>query len=477
MGIKRAAWVLAQRFSSRPLPYITHHPRSLSLPLLREAAQTFPEAFGNTALARFRAQQDVPVSSQAVFLGSWYIVQRHREALLWSWAVAKWGSWDGKIDQVKRDQMWNELTRFHQTNEKNPSDDVNPASSFSVKLPTRSPLSESSQASLKKAGLQPSMNTQYDFSSQDGYALSYLDHLWWWQRSSRNGLPDLSPNYLSKSKTNLCDLKKAQLGSEGKIEDASEFFKRIAFQDSEIGDCFIPALIAASGRKGVESFLPSAGSWIPNEVLEEVELELKQKNSIGNGNEWELEVEHLPITPDWHSTEFSLGTVIKPKIQTSSSSAFQEHDSHSFAGAASTSISLNNRRFQRSRSLRAWTVRLIHRYSYVLGTAESELYQMKWTGKVENRLKDLDEKEGRYSQVENWLDSESTTIETSHQQLSIKNEKKNKDFKPLTFLALNDDLKENDKTEVLNGILAKWFQGRWGGEEYRMPDERLAIEL
>ena len=36
-GIKRAAWVLGQRFSLRPYYYITHHPRTLWLPLLREA--------------------------------------------------------------------------------------------------------------------------------------------------------------------------------------------------------------------------------------------------------------------------------------------------------------------------------------------------------------------------------------------------------------------------------------------------------
>lgn len=448
--------MLGQRFPSRAYPYITHHPRSLSLPLLREAAQTFPQAFGDTALSRFRAQQDVPVSIQAVFLGSWYIVQRHREALLWSWVVAKWGGLDGKIDQKKRDAMWNELTKFSDGTQ----DSVNPKSSFKVLKPNRSSISESSRESLVNAGLQPSLNTEYDFSSQDGYALSYLDHLWFWQRMNKNGLPDLST---SSSRSHLCTIKKDSLGSLGEVEVASELFKRISFENQEIGDCFIPALISASGMKGLEAFLPREESRIPNESeFEQVEEELRVRNQR-DGDLWELEVEHLPITGDWKTTDFSLNSVVQPKIQSSSSEIFQNPNPKSSTKSSSPTESKNSRRFKRSRSLRMWTIRLIHRYSYVLGTAESELYQMKWTDKVEKRLKDLDTNQGEFSKVEYWLDQD------DHQS--------NKDVKPLTYLALNDDLKEDDKTEKLNSIVGKWFEGRWSAKDSKMPDERPSIEL
>jgi hypothetical protein len=63
-GIERAQWVLSQRFTTRRRPYITHQARTLSLPLLKEAATMFPNDFGSTTAVRFRADIDAPPSSE-----------------------------------------------------------------------------------------------------------------------------------------------------------------------------------------------------------------------------------------------------------------------------------------------------------------------------------------------------------------------------------------------------------------------------
>lgn len=154
VGIKRAAWFLGQRFPMRSLPYITHHPRTLWLPLLREAAQTFPEAFANTTLARFRAQQGVPASIQAVFLASWYVVERHREALLWSWVVAKWGGAEESLTTAKKETMWDELVGKGQGSGKQ-------TGSRLVKLPERQAIEDSS--AFEAAGVERPRNTEYSF--------------------------------------------------------------------------------------------------------------------------------------------------------------------------------------------------------------------------------------------------------------------------------------------------------------------------
>jgi hypothetical protein len=44
-----------------------------------------------------------------IFLSTHYIIERHREALLWSWVVAKWGGSAGILDTAQKERMWREL--------------------------------------------------------------------------------------------------------------------------------------------------------------------------------------------------------------------------------------------------------------------------------------------------------------------------------------------------------------------------------
>ncbi|PWN50205.1 hypothetical protein IE53DRAFT_316218 [Violaceomyces palustris] len=421
VGIKRAAWVLGQRFPMRTLPYITHHPRSLWLPLLREAMQTFPQAFQDTALARFRAQKEVPNSIQGFFLASWYIVERHREALLWSWAVAKWGTEGGGVVSPKiKDEMWVELVGSQR--------DSIGSDTLKVKAPLRKSVED--PIAFQKAGVDVPLNTEYSFSSKDGHALSYLSWLWYWNRP-RHGFPDLTKGLIeipaaetidpsfhpssSSRSTDVCKLKRtACLGPREESESASSLFKRIAFEKPECGDCMIAALMGASGISGIEKFVPP-----PLDEEDVVISSTSRAESPSAGGETPPPPPpppHLPLTSSWKETDFSLETILSP----------------SWSKTTKT-----------KKNLRIWCARLIQRYSYVMGSTPSDFY------KVE-RADSLEEKLGRVDDSSETLMDRFTTG-------------------PTTFLCLNDDIKEDLKgTERINRILQNWFNDRW---PRKLPDE------
>jgi hypothetical protein len=417
-GIKRAAWVLGRRFSMRPYYYITHHPRTLSLPLLLEAAQTFPEAFSKTPLSRFRAQSDVPVSIQTVFLGSWYIVERHREALLWSWIVAKWGGKGGLISPTLKHRMWIEL-----------ADEPSPSWSYlSVGIPIRVPVEDVEV--FKKTNVDIPTSTEYSFSSKDGYALSYVESMWFWNRP-RHGYPDLTRGlvedqtgaagsssrprfirdpYFKPSKA--CSIVRSTcFGLSSKDETSSEFFKRVTFEQPKCGDCIIMALIGASGESGIDKFLPDHDAKAVSEVYSET--------MTGPS--------HLPLTSEWTTTDFSMSSAIpKGSIR---------HDT----------------------TLRTWCVRLIQRYSYVLGSASADFYKVERANKLESKL----------DEVEHMVEEENKTTDVVYTELpsDVKDRWRHEmgeNKGPLAFLCLNDDIKERGELrDSVDQLLSKFFRKMW----------------
>lgn len=86
----------------------------------------------------------------------------------------------------------------------------------------------------------------------------------------------------------------------------------------------INALVNQSGKKGLSAFFPDKDVVVPNATVD-------------------LEVAHLPLTPNWRDTDFSLEAVTKGN------------------GKA---VDLN---------LRIWGMKMLSRYPYVTG--ESRLYE------------------------------------------------------------------------------------------------------
>jgi hypothetical protein len=101
-----------QRFGTRGRAYIGHNARSLSLPLMHEAALAFGDYFALTPMSQFRGSHEVggEFEVNTIFTATHFVIERHREALLWSWVVAKWGGVaDGVLDEELKDAMWLEL--------------------------------------------------------------------------------------------------------------------------------------------------------------------------------------------------------------------------------------------------------------------------------------------------------------------------------------------------------------------------------
>ncbi|KAI4853322.1 hypothetical protein E4T44_00912 [Aureobasidium sp. EXF-8845] len=414
-GIKRAAWVLGKRFALRPYYYITHHPRTLWLPLLREAAQTFPEAFNDTPLSRFRAQDDVPASVQAVFLGSWYVVERHREALLWTWAVAKWGGRSGNLSTESKGRMWNDLAGNVSSS----------SSSLTVRMPVRAPILNASV--FQKANISIPTSTEYSFSSKDGYALAYVDWTWPWNRA-RHGYPDLTKGLLgndtsvsdpfdkslpirdpSFSAAEACVINRSTcFGASSKDESASEFFKRIAFETPKCGDCIITALIGASGVSGIDKFLPEHTAGTDSEV---------HTDTITSPP-------HLPLTSDWTTTDFSITNAI-PK------------------GSLTPDM-----------TLRTWCIRLVQRYSYVLGSVESDLYKVERASDLEVKMNEVEVKVQKDEEIYQEGLSMSNTGDWRSRMGWAEG--------PLTFLCLNDDIKDTGKLrDRIDELLVSFFNKMW----------------
>lgn len=78
---------------------------------MHEASLAFGSAFAATPLSRFRGSHNAPseIEVNTVFLTAHFVIERHREALLWSWVVAKWGGTDGMLSAEKKMLMWMEI--------------------------------------------------------------------------------------------------------------------------------------------------------------------------------------------------------------------------------------------------------------------------------------------------------------------------------------------------------------------------------
>ncbi|KAJ7767953.1 hypothetical protein DFH07DRAFT_808194 [Mycena maculata] len=247
--LRSLAWsnhLLDQRFGVRRRPYMMHNARAFSLPLLHEASLAFGQYFSATPLSHFRGVVNTPPDLEVnmMFLGSHFVIERHREALLWSWIVAKWGSTSGVLVPTDKDKMWKELGG---------SGDL-----LRAPWPSRTSRIDVTQY-MHQAGIREPFSDfnssqprlQYSFVSGDGYIHSYLPII--------KDTPSTQhvPNLAVLSKNIVCEMSRREcLGSEA--EPAWDLFKRVLVDQRSCGDCFISALVAASGPQGLEIFLPAA---------------------------------------------------------------------------------------------------------------------------------------------------------------------------------------------------------------------------
>jgi len=283
---------------------------------------------------------------------------------------------------------------------------------------------------FNKANITIPTSTEYSFSSKDGYALSYVESMWSWNRP-KHGYPDLTrglveerfvtPNHEDQTRlvddttfrpSRACTIHRSTcFGAFSKIESASDFFKHIAFRQPKCGDCIVTALIDASGRFGIDKFLPDRDA----EILAGFQT---KKGTCPP---------HLPLTSYWKTTDFSKSSAI-PECS-----------------------------IKPGMTLRNWCIRLIQRYSYVLGSAAADFYKVETVEGLESELRRVERR------VETDL---STTKPVANESLNSLNQIWRPELggreAPLTFLCLNDDIKETGERRMqVDHLLMEFFRKTW----------------
>ncbi|GAA6005651.1 hypothetical protein JCM10207_005283 [Rhodosporidiobolus poonsookiae] len=158
-SLKRSNWALDQRFGKRGRFYLVHIAKSLPMPLSRELQSTFPKAFAATAAARFRGR--APSEINPHFLLTHFTMEKQREALLWSYIVARFDhNGDGLLS---RDERVDLLTDLLTDAAADPTTLI-----LSASRPRRDGLSALSSAA-SFAGLPPP-RIVIEYTSQDGSA-------------------------------------------------------------------------------------------------------------------------------------------------------------------------------------------------------------------------------------------------------------------------------------------------------------------
>ncbi|RSH92244.1 hypothetical protein EHS25_008659 [Saitozyma podzolica] len=333
-GLQHASLLLSKRFPSRPRMYMHHMPKALTRSLVQEASVMFAEDLTKAATRAFRESRrgegDVEIAWLVTHLG----VERWREALLWSWAVAKVGGEAGEWGDGAREEVRGVL-KIKAGGEGEVEDEV------MVVKGKRSTLGNVA-AITKRAGWGMPRKSTYTFSSMDGHLPPRPDIDIISTSCSISLSKCFAPDFLSSSTP----------------YPAQEIFRNIAFVHPECGDCLIDALVTASGTRGLSAFLPS-----------ETDVYYPEQRDPA---EWERSEPMLPLTSTWEGVDFSLNRVVRPGQDTWDGIQPAED------GAV---------------RLREWCIKLLSRYAYTFAITPSHFAMVRTYRQLENTLASFDRRE------------------------------------------------------------------------------------
>lgn len=253
------------------------------------------------------------------------IVERHREALLWSFLVSKIDEdGNGTLDDV-------EVGRAHALMGTNGTSDIR------GRMRERTTLVPATvDACLTTTSFLRPAASEYIFSSMDGFPLTVplpsftratglqLDS---GPFRSQPG-PFQSDSGSMRFSHDLCRMSMNVCWPDDS-RNTSEIFTRFAFEEPSCGDCLIAHLVRSSGPTGLDAFLPAqhlAFPATPSSAPAHIPA-------------------HLPLGTDWKLLDFSLASV-----------------------AASNWAGLDRRRF---------SAQLLQRYNYVIAKAPATFAQLK----------------------------------------------------------------------------------------------------
>lgn len=208
-----------------------------------------------------------------------FVIERHREALLWSAIVAKAdANQDGYLNL---DEFQAFLKSLGVSGHK---------SWYKIAQPRRH---IDTSKLLSEAGIDQPRQTRFDYTSQNGYALLLSDH----QSMGIHHYPD----YGKAGSGNFCTFDADHCfggnWTTAPTNSTSDIFKHAAFEIPRCGDCIIAGLLGQSS-KGLEAFLPPRSR----------EGSSPQQRFATKANAGETPV--LPTTARYEGVDFSLGSVL-----------------------------------------------------------------------------------------------------------------------------------------------------------------------
>ncbi|KIY61679.1 hypothetical protein CYLTODRAFT_495130 [Cylindrobasidium torrendii FP15055 ss-10] len=358
--LEHANWYLNDRFGGRRRGYIKHVARSMDVTILRELNVVWPDVLATTASSRFRGHTP---QVHLAFLQMYYHIEKHREALLYSFLVLRADQdQDGRLTPSEAQTLLNELAGKKQNKGEDIHVDSNPVRTSEYR------------DNIALSGETPPKETKYLFTSADGYP--YVPK----HNDDKSEWPAYDPQV-----GGVCRVK-WDCFNEGFGErdvGTQDLFKRWMFMDPTCGDCAIVALLGQSGSTGLEAFLPR-----PRD--DDVPVDMDEYDIVG-GN----------VARWWYG-------VFDP-----------------------TRAMLKNPR--------AFAIRNIQRYSYVLGDTPMK-----------------------------WLQVKDTSIKSTLDELKSPSSE-------FALVAINDDVKDGAEMGPTDKLLRGWYHARWssvrGWWEGWLPDD------
>jgi hypothetical protein len=322
------------------------------------------------------------VETYLPLLATLYNIERHREALLWSFFMARSDTdGSGTYSLAERAEMLATLGGRRTGNQ------------HGFRMPDRPVYYGTYSDPFEEASLEAPRETEFKWSSRDGYFYMATYH---------RTFPNLDgrPSYFCKISLQKC------FGSEFFFDRYDEdmsttsdwLFKNMAYADPKCGDCIIAGLITSSGRDGLEAFLPKVG---------QLQHEFPKTASDGR-----TEVPYLGDTnKEWIDQDVSLKTTLRDRW-----------------------------------TPRDFAVRLIQRYSYVIGRPARVTLWPRANAAIGDSSYIFDKFDAQTLRTSRLLDSISTR-DPRH-----------------AFVALNDNLPEdatNLEAAENDRLLRDWHEKMW----------------
>ena len=244
VALEWADELLSRRFGHRNRPYHSHESKTLSTPLLREMAAMYTDALAVSARVRVRADAASRVLNlHSLFLYVHFVVERHREALLWSWAVARMTQHAESNAGEWLDTAWLEVGGEPGSE----TIDVKAKKRDTIELPTLE----------KRLGRSDGEHAFgfFDFSSEDGFAYGSLGTrgLGRWPDMRKAELP-LKPGFNGHPHFKCQIVRKRCFPTRRDLAEgytSADFFRHIAFTNFQCGDCSAYAIVIHCRRSDI----------------------------------------------------------------------------------------------------------------------------------------------------------------------------------------------------------------------------------